>query len=94
MARAGIYEIYAVCGELRNRSPNARCRKLTLSMKIARILDEPGGTFRVEYDNARGNKPNTRLEAMTYERALREARSYLEIGDDDRDPEGTQWDIE
>jgi len=94
MARAGIYEIYAVCGELTNHSPNAHCRSLTLSMKIARIVDEPGGTFRVEYDNARGNKQNTRLEAMTYERALREARSYLEIGDDDRDPEGTQWDIE
>ena len=94
MAGAGIYEIYAVCGELRNRSPNAHCRSLTLSMKIARILDEPGGTFRVEYDNARGNKQNTRLEAMSYEQALREARSYLEIGDDDRDSEGTQWDIE
>ena len=63
-------------------------------MKIARILDEPGGTFRVEYDNARGNKQTTRLEAITYEQALREARSYLEIGDGDRDSEGTQWDIE
>ena len=63
-------------------------------MKIARILDEPGGTFRVEYDNALGNKQNTRLEAMTYDQALREARSYLEIGDDDRDSAGVQWDIE
>jgi hypothetical protein len=63
-------------------------------MKIARILDEPGGTFRVEYDNPRGNKQNTRLEAMSYELALREARSYLEIGDDDRDPDGIEWDIE
>ena len=94
MACAGIYEIYALCGELRNRSPNAHCGKLNSSMKIARILDEPGGTFRVEYDNARGHKQTTRLEAMTYEQALREARSYLEIGDDDRDSEGTQWDIE
>ena len=94
MARAGIYEIYAFCGELRNRSPNAHCRKLTLSMKIARILDEAGGTFRLEYDDALGHKRNTRLEAITYEQALREARSYLEIGDDDRDSEGTQWDIE
>ena len=63
-------------------------------MKIARILDGPGGTFRLEYDDTRGRKQNTRLEAMTYEQALREARSYLEIGDDDRDSEGTQWDIE
>jgi hypothetical protein len=52
MAPAGIYEIYALCGELRNRSPNAHFRSLTLSMKMARILDEPGGTFRVEYDSA------------------------------------------
>jgi len=63
-------------------------------MKIARILDEPGGAFRVEYDNARGNKQNTRLEAMSYEQALREARSYLEIGDDERDSEGAEWNIE
>ena len=63
-------------------------------MKIARILDEAGGTFRLEYDDTLGQKQNTRLDAMTYERALREARSYLEIGEDDRDSEGAQWDIE
>lgn len=63
-------------------------------MKIARILDAEGGTFRLEYDNARGQKQNTRLEAMSYERALREAKGYLEIGEDDRDAEGAQWDIE
>jgi hypothetical protein len=63
-------------------------------MKIARILDEAGGTFRVEYDDTLGHKRNTRLEAVSYEHALREARSYLEIGDDDRDSDGTQWDIE
>ena len=63
-------------------------------MKNARILDEPGGTFRLEYDDTLGHKQNNRLDAMTYEQALREARSYLEIGEDDRDPEGSQWDIE
>ena len=63
-------------------------------MKIARILDEAGGTFRLEYDDTLGHKQSARLDAMTYEQALREARSYLEIGDDDRDSEGTQWDIE
>ena len=63
-------------------------------MKIARILDETGGTFRLEYDDTLGHKQNTRFDAMTYEQALREARSYLEIGDDDHDSEGTQWDIE
>ncbi|HZR17673.1 MAG TPA: hypothetical protein VFE51_10135 [Verrucomicrobiae bacterium] len=63
-------------------------------MKIARILDEAGGLFRLEYENGRGQKQNTRLEAVTYEQALREARSYLEIGDRDCDAEGAQWDIE
>jgi hypothetical protein len=63
-------------------------------MKIARIQDEPGGTFRLEYEDTRGHKQNTRLEAMTYEQALREARSYLEIGEDGRDSEGAEWDIE
>jgi hypothetical protein len=62
-------------------------------MKIARILDEPGGTFRLEYDDTLGDKRNTRLDAMTYEHALRKARSYLEIGEGDRDSEG-EWDIE
>ncbi len=63
-------------------------------MKIARILDESGGTFRLEYDDTLGRKQNTRLDAMTYEQALREARSYLEIGGNARDPEGAEWDIE
>jgi hypothetical protein len=63
-------------------------------MKIAGMLDEGGGNFRLEYDHARGHEQNTRHDAMTYEQALREAKGYLEIGDDDRDPEGAQWDIE
>jgi len=63
-------------------------------MKIARILEEAGGAFRLEYDNERGHKQNTSLDAVTYEQALREARSYLEIGDGDCDAEGAQWDIE
>jgi hypothetical protein len=74
--------------------PDVLDRKRTASMKIARILDEPGGMFRLEYENMRGHKQDTRLDAMTYEQALREARSYLEIGDDDCDSEGTQWNIE
>ena len=63
-------------------------------MKIARILDEPGGMFRVEYDDTIGHKHNARLDALTYEQALQEARSYLEIGEGDRDTQGAQWDIE
>lgn len=63
-------------------------------MKIAKILDAEGGTFRLEYDNGRGHKQNTRLEALTYEQALREAKGYLEIGEDDHDSQGAQWQIE
>jgi hypothetical protein len=32
-----------------------------------------------------------RLDALTYEEALHEARSYLGIKDDDRDEAGDQW---
>ena len=63
-------------------------------MKIARILDEAGGTFGLEYDNTLGKKNTMRLDALTYEDALREAKSFLEIGADDHDADGTQWDIE
>ncbi|HLH56454.1 MAG TPA: hypothetical protein VKY92_22900 [Verrucomicrobiae bacterium] len=63
-------------------------------MKIARILDESGGTFRLEFDDTLGHKQNSRLDARTYEQALREARSYLGIGEGDCDAEGAQWDIE
>jgi len=63
-------------------------------MKIARILDEFGGTFRLEFDDTLGHKQNSRLDATSYEQALREAKAYLEIGDGDRDSEGAQWDIE
>ncbi len=63
-------------------------------MKIARILDEEGGSFRLEYDNDLGHKQNNRLDALTYAQALREAKGYLEIGEDDLDPAGAQWEIE
>jgi len=63
-------------------------------MKIARILEERRGAFRLEYDNARGNKQNTSLEATTYEQALREAMAYLEIGENSCDPEGVEWNID
>lgn len=65
-----------------------------MPMKIARVMDEPGGSFLLEYDNTLGRKHAMRLEAFTYEGALREARSYLGIGTDDLDNEGTRWDIE
>lgn len=61
---------------------------------LARILEEEDGVFSLEYDNSRREKNTMRLDASTYPRALREARSFLEIGDDGRDAAGALWDIE
>jgi hypothetical protein len=94
VARAAVREIHALVESRGTAVLTVHCRKFTISMKIARILDEGGGSFRLEYDNARGHKQSTRLDAVTYEQALRETKSYLEIGEDDRDAEGGQWDIE
>jgi len=63
-------------------------------MKIARILDEADGTFLLEYDNTLGRKHTMRLEALTYPGAVREAKAYLGIGEDQRDAEGSPWDVE
>ena len=60
-------------------------------MKSAIILDLAGGIFGLEYDNTLGRKHTMRLDALTYEEALDEARSYLGIKDDDRDEAGDQW---
>jgi hypothetical protein len=35
-----------------------------------------------------------RLDALTYERAIREAKSYLEIDRDNLDPDGNHWEVE
>ena len=63
-------------------------------MKCALILDEGPGQFALEYDDTRGGKHQMRLEAGTYEKALREARAYLGITPDNRDEAGDQWSIE
>jgi len=63
-------------------------------MKTARILDQERDTFGLEYDNTRGEKNTMRLDSLTYEKAIREARSFLGINDDDRDEDGTQWEVE
>ena len=63
-------------------------------MKIARILDEDDGTFGLEYDNTLGKKNTMRLDAVSYENAVREAKSFLGINADDRDADGAEWNIE
>ena len=64
------------------------------SMKIARIFDQDSETFAVEYDNTLGKKNTMRLEATTYENAIREAKSFLGINDENTDGDGTLWQVE
>lgn len=63
-------------------------------MKTGRILEENEGVFGFEYDNTLGQKNTMRLEALTYEGAVREARSFLGIDSENHDDDGTQWEIE
>jgi len=63
-------------------------------MKTARILDEEDDSFGLEYDNNLGQKLIMRLEAATYERAVREAKSFLGIDVQNLDGDGTTWEIE
>jgi hypothetical protein len=64
------------------------------AVKTARILDEEEGGFTLEYDNTRGQQNTMRLDALTYEGAIREARSYLGIAEDDQDEDGDRWTVE
>jgi hypothetical protein len=63
-------------------------------MKTAKIFDEEDESFGLEYDNNLGQKITMRLDAQTYERALREAKSYLGIDVGNLDGDGTAWEIE
>ena len=65
-----------------------------MSMKTARILDEEDDSFGLEYDNNLGQKLTMRLEAVTYERAVREAKTFLGINVENLDDDGTTWEIE
>ena len=63
-------------------------------MKIARILDEEEGVFALEYDNTIGAVNTMRLDAFTYETAIREARVYFGINADNIDADGAQWNVQ
>ena len=65
-----------------------------LPVKFGRILDEGEGEFSLEYDDTRGQKNTMRLDALTYEGAIREARSFLGIREDDHDDAGDLWAVE
>jgi hypothetical protein len=64
------------------------------AIKRATISEQNLGVFGLEYDNTLGKKHTMRLDATTYEKALREARSYLGISEDDHDEAGDQWAVE
>jgi hypothetical protein len=63
-------------------------------MKTARILEDEDDSFGLEYDNNLGQKNTMRLDAGTYEKAVREAKSYLGISPENLDDDGTVWEIE
>ena len=63
-------------------------------LKTAQILDLEDGGFGLEYDNNLGKRNTMRLEAATYEKAIHEAKSFLDINQENLDPEGTLWEIE
>jgi len=66
----------------------------TAPVKVGRILDDNSGGFGLEYDDTRGQKNTMRLDALTYEGAVREARSFLGIRQDDYDEDGDRWALE
>jgi len=64
------------------------------SMKIARIFDQDAETFALEYENTLGRKNTMRLDATTYENAIREAKAYLGINAENVDADGAVWQVE
>ena len=60
-------------------------------INLAKILDEEDDSFRLEYPTPAGGKSFMRLDASTYEGAIREAKNYLGVGEDDRDEKGNLW---
>jgi hypothetical protein len=63
-------------------------------MKLARILDWENDGFGLEYENSLGKKNTMRLDAITYEGAIREAKLFLGIKVDNLDAEGKMWEME
>jgi len=61
---------------------------------IAIIVDREDDGFSLEYDNHLGKRNFMRLDGMSYEKALREARAFLGVNADDLDADGNVWKIE
>ena len=63
-------------------------------MKTARIIDQENDAFDLEYDDTRGTKNRMRLDSLTYEKAIQEAKSFLGIDGDNHDADGNVWEVE
>jgi hypothetical protein len=61
-------------------------------VKRAIIVDDEGDTFSLEYDTTIGTRNVMRLEASTYEGAIREAKAFLGIAEN-CDEAGDVWEI-
>jgi len=81
-------------GNLKNAAHLNGLADQTPHVKVGTILDEEGGGFGLVYDDTRGQKNQMRLDSLTYEGAVREARSFLGIRPDDLDRDGRQWAVE
>lgn len=63
-------------------------------MKSATIQEETPGCFALQYEDTLGRALEMRLDADTYEGALREARAFLGINKDGVDEAGDSWSLE
>lgn len=63
-------------------------------MKTGRILEHDFDNFGLEYDDTLGRRNTMRLDASTYEKAIREAKAFLGIDEQNTDAEGALWEIE
>ena len=63
-------------------------------MKSANINEDTLGEFILDYEDTLGRRIEMRLDASTYESALRQARSFLGIDETGHDPDGDLWVIE
>jgi hypothetical protein len=61
---------------------------------IAIILDGEDDGFSLEYDNNLGKRNFMRLDGTSYDKALREARAFLGVNENNLDAEGNVWKIE
>lgn len=63
-------------------------------MKSATIQEETSGCFALQYEDTLGRPLEMRLDADTYEAALREARAFLGINKEGVDEAGDSWSLE